>query len=207
MTVRCCLLLALILAASPLARGRDPVKVQPSLPFAAFPLQLSEWRGIDGPAVEPDVARVLGADEYINRLYQNQRGEAVALWVAFYGSQQQGDAIHSPLNCLPGTGWTPVAHSRPTIDVGGIRFPVNRYIVQKRGERQLVTYWFQGRGRAVASEYANKAYLLVDAVRLRRTDGALIRVVAPIHRNERAADAAAARFIAALHPSLAKWLP
>jgi EpsI family protein len=207
MTDRSWVLLVVILAASPLARGSDPIAMQPRLPLGEFPLELSAWRGVEGPPVEPDVATVLGADDYVNRVYQDPRGAAVGLWVAFYGSQRQGDAIHSPLNCLPGTGWTPVAHSRRMLQAGQSRFPVNRYVVQKRGERQLVTYWFQGRGRVIASEYANKAYLLLDAVRLHRTDGALIRVVAPIRGDERAADAATASFITVLQPELARWLP
>jgi len=207
MIYRSCVLLAVILAASPLARGSEPIVQQPRLPLGEFPLRLSAWQGVDGPTVEPEVARVLGADEYVNRVYLDSRGAEVGLWVAFYAAQQQGDAIHSPLNCLPGTGWTPVAHSRPMLQVGDSRFRVNRYIVAKRGERQLVTYWFQGRGRVVASEYTNKAYLLLDAVRLRRTDGALIRVVSAIHGDESAADAATARFISVLQPELARWLP
>lgn len=207
MMLRGVILLVVVLAASPFARGRDPVRMRLQRPLDAFPMMLATWHGENGPPVEPEVAQVLGADTYLNRLYVDSSGAAVALWVAFYGAQQQGDAIHSPLNCLPGTGWTPVAHSRPILQAGSDRFAVNRYVVEKRGERQLVTYWFQGRGRVVASEYANKAYLLVDAVRLRRTDGALVRVVAPIGHDERAADAATVRFIAAVQPVLANWLP
>jgi EpsI family protein len=207
MTYRSCVLLVVILAASPLARGVEPIAVPLRSPLDRFPMQLSVWRGADAPPVEPEIAKVLGADDYVNRVYEDPGGAAVGLWVAFYGSQRQGDAIHSPLNCLPGTGWTPVARSRLMLQAGDTRFPVNRYVVQKRGERQLVTYWFQGRGRVLANEYANKAYLLLDAVRLHRTDGALIRVVAPIRGNEPAADAATANFISVLQPQLASWLP
>ena len=200
-------LLALILLVSPFARGSEPIAVPLTLPFDEFPRELSTWRGMDGPPVDPEVAKVLGADDYVNRVYLDAQGAEVGLWVAYYGSQQQGDAIHSPLNCLPGTGWTPVAHSRPLIQAGDSRFRVNRYVVAKRGDRQLVTYWFQGRGRVVASEYANKGYLLLDAVRLRRTDGALVRVASTIRGDERSADAATARFVTALQPALARWLP
>jgi EpsI family protein len=111
------------------------------------------------------------------------------------------------LNCLPGTGWTPLQHTRPVLDVSGRPLPINRYVIQKRGERQLVMYWFQGRGRVVASEYANKAYLLVDAIRQRRTDGALVRVTAPLDGDERVVEQATVDFIAALQPQLARWLP
>jgi EpsI family protein len=200
-------LLVVVLAASPFAHGGDPRTIELQRPLDKFPMQLAGWRGEGGPPVEPDVARVLGADDYLNRTYVDSSGAAVALWVAFYGSQRHGDAIHSPLNCLPGTGWTAVAHTRPIVHAGNARFPVNRYLVEKRGERQLVTYWFQGRGRMVASEYANKTYLLVDAVRLGRTDGALVRVVTPAGPDERAAESATARFVAALHPALSAWLP
>lgn len=207
MTYRGWILLAVILAASPLARGSDTVATDLRRPLDELPLQLSAWQGTEGPPVEPDMARVLGADAYVNREYRHPQGAAVGLWMAYYGSQRQGDAIHSPLNCLPGTGWTPVAHSRPMLQVGDSRFQVNRYVVRKRGEQQLVTYWFQGRGRIMANEYVNKAYLLLDAVRLRRTDGALIRVVTPIRGDERSADDATANFVTALQPELGKWLP
>jgi EpsI family protein len=176
-------------------------------PLAGLPLQLDAWRGSNGPPLDPEIARVLRADDYVNRVYQRRDGSAAGLWVAFYASQRQGDAIHSPLNCLPGTGWTPLAHTRPVLDVGGRSFTVNRYLIQKRGERQVVLYWYQGRGRIVASEYANKAYLLADAFRHRRTDGALVRVSAPVLGDESRADRAARDFVAALQPQLARWLP
>ena len=205
--VRAVILFVAVLAASPFARRSDPISIPLQRPFDGFPLQLATWRGEEGPSVEPEVAKELRADDYLNRTYVDPSGAAVALWVAFYASQRQGDAIHSPLNCLPGTGWMPIAHSRPIAHAGNARFAVNRYLVEKRGERQLVTYWFQGRGRTVASEYANKVFLIVDAVRRGRTDGALVRVVAPIGRDARAADSATAGFIAALHPALSTWLP
>jgi EpsI family protein len=200
-------LAVLVLCAGGWARTNGQREVLPAVPLSAFPLQLEQWRGVNGPELAPEVARVLGADDSINRVYRRPDGTTTGLWVAFYASQRQGDAIHSPLNCLPGTGWTSLQHTRPVLDVNGRALAVNRYLVQKRGERQLVMYWFQGRGRVIASEYANKAYLLVDAVRRRRTDGALVRVTLPVSGDERAADRAALDFIAALQPQLSRWLP
>jgi EpsI family protein len=206
-TARALLLAALVLAASPLARGAGPAGVPLETSLAVFPRQLGPWRGVEGPPVAPEVVAVLGADDYLNRVYVDSTGRAAGLWVAYYRSQQQGDAIHSPLNCLPGTGWTPVARSRPRLAFGSERVSVNRYIVEKRGERQLVTYWFQGRGRIVASEYANKAYLLLDALRLRRTNGALVRIITPLGSDERTAEEVMAAFVGVLHERLARWIP
>ena len=53
---------------------------------------------------------------------------------------------------------------------------MNRYVIQKGGSRQLVLYWFQSHGRIVASEYWSKFYLVVDAVRMNRSDGAVLRI-------------------------------
>ena len=204
---RACLLALVVVGAGGWARTNHHREVFPPVPLAAFPMQLEQWRGMNGPELAPEVARVLGADDSMNRIYRRSDGATVGLWVAFYASQRQGDAIHSPLNCLPGTGWTSLQHTRPVLDVNGRGLPINRYVIQKRGERQLVMYWFQGRGRVVASEYANKGYLLVDALRQRRTDGALVRVTAPIDGDESRVDRAAVHFIAALQPHLARWLP
>lgn len=207
MIARAGVLAVLVLCAGGWARTNRHQEVFPRAPLSAFPMQLEQWRGFNGPELEPEVARVLGADDSMNRVYRRPDGATVGLWVAFYASQRQGDAIHSPLNCLPGTGWTPLQHTRPVLDVNGRSLPVNRYLIQKRGESQLVMYWFQGRGRVVASEYANKGYLLVDAIRQRRTDGALVRVTAPIERDERGVERAVVDFIAALQPQLTRWLP
>jgi EpsI family protein len=207
MTWRVSVLAALVLCAGALAQAGGPREVPLQAPFSAFPLRIGDWRGFEGPRVEPEVARVLRADDYVNRVYRLPDGSPVGLWVAYYGSQRQGDAIHSPLNCLPGTGWTPLDHTRPLFNVNGQQMRVNRYLVQKRGDRQVVMYWYQGRGRVVASEYANKAFLLVDAFRHRRTDGALVRVTAPVLSDEGLADRAAIAFIGALQPQLARWLP
>lgn len=204
---RASMLAVLVFCAGGWAGASGPREVPLATPLSGLPLQLEDWRGSNGPPLDAEVARVLRADDYVNRVYQRADGLMAGLWVAFYASQRQGDAIHSPLNCLPGTGWTPVDHTRPVLNVNGRSLTVNRYLVQKRGERQVVLYWYQGRGRTIASEYTNKAYLLVDAFRRRRTDGALVRVTAPVTDNERRADRAAVDFVAALQPQLTRWLP
>jgi EpsI family protein len=83
----------------------------------------------------------------------------------------------------------------------------SRYVIQKGLTRQLVVYWYQGHGRTIASEYASKFYLVLDSIRLRRSDGALVRVIAPLGRDEAAAERSVTAFIRALTPTLARHLP
>jgi EpsI family protein len=179
--------------------------------LAELPRALGPWtQSIDVP-LAPEVRDVLGVDDYVNRTYVTQSGQPVSLYIGYYGSQRQGDTIHSPQNCLPGAGWQPVEGGRVPLDVNGQRLTVNRYVIQKGLDRQVVLYWYQGRGRVVANEYANKFWLMLDAARLNRSDGALVRVVAPVARSASgsltAADAAAADFTRAVFPRLATHLP
>jgi EpsI family protein len=204
---RLLVVVALLLGARLVMAGREPVVTPLPQPLSAIPLELEHWRGADAAPFDAETLKVLGADEYVNRIYRHSAHAPVGLFIGYYAAQREGTAIHSPQNCLPGSGWVPVNHARTTLQGAGGQFPANRYVVEKRGERQLVLYWFDGRGRRVASEYVNKAYLLHDALRRGRTDGALVRIITPITDGEAAADAAAHAFVRALTPQLTRWLP
>ena len=126
----------------------------------------------------------------------------VGIYIGYYASQRQGDTIHSPQNCLPGAGWHPVETGVGNLQADGRTVTVNEFVIQKGLDRQVVFYWYQGRGRVVANEYANKAFLMLDAARLHRTNGGLVRLIAPIGldgrgaRTDRAVDLRCAAFSA-----------
>jgi EpsI family protein len=180
--------------------------------FASFPMTLGGWRATIDPPLSDDILKVLGVDDYLSRVYYQPNGAAVGLYMGFYGSQRQGDTIHSPLNCLPGAGWEPVDEGRLTIanaDGAGRDITVNRYVVQKGLARQLVLYWYQSHGRVVASEYTSKYFLIHDAIRMNRTDGSLVRVIAPLRvgDDEAPAEQLAESFVRELFPVLPTYLP
>lgn len=181
--------------------------------FATFPMSIGAWRANVDPPLEDSILKVLGVDDYLSRIYYRP-GAAVGLFMGYYASQRQGDTIHSPLNCLPGAGWEPVSQGRLTIanaDGAGRDITVNRYIVKKGLDRQLVLYWYQSHGRVVASEYWSRAFLINDAIRLNRTDGSLVRVIAPIPLNAEddgaAAEKLAEEFVRVIFPLLPTYLP
>ncbi|MEJ7619154.1 MAG: exosortase C-terminal domain/associated protein EpsI, partial [Pyrinomonadaceae bacterium] len=109
---------------------------------------------------DKETERVLRADDYLSRLYRSPEGRVTSFYVGYYASQRSGATYHSPLNCLPGSGWTMTDPGRIVIQPidGATPFVANRYIVQKGRTKQLLIYWYQGRGRAVASEYWGKIY-------------------------------------------------
>jgi len=205
-----CLLAGVVVLAR--ASETEPVPIRQS--FDTFPMTLGDWEGQRLPDFDQDVLKVLGVDEYLNRLYVSSTGVHVGLYVGYYQSQRQGDTMHSPLNCLPGAGWLPIAHARLHLPVtlGGQRreVPINNVLIEKGLDRQVVFYWYQGHDRVVASEYWGKVYTVLDAVRLNRTDGALVRVVVPVvsrDGGEAAAEAAATDFTRVLFAHLGGYLP
>jgi EpsI family protein len=150
------------------------------------------------------------------RSYLRADGATAGLYVGYHGSQRQGDTIHSPLNCIPGAGWLPMEQGRITIDVrpglraqGTVPIQVNRVVIAKGMDRQLVLYWYQSHRRVVASEYWGKIYTVMDAIRYNRSDAALVRVITPIRENVPvdAADARAVSFVESLFPLLERHLP
>jgi EpsI family protein len=150
----------------------------PRLPLSSFPVQLGDWQGTD-IAIDKQVLNVLGHGDFLERDYRNtaQPQPGINLFIAYFGSQRVGDTIHSPQNCLPGAGWTPVQNSRITLSFAGhTPFPVNRYVVSKADARQIVLYWYWAHDRGVASEYWAKYYLVADSIKMRRSDGALVRI-------------------------------
>jgi EpsI family protein len=172
-----------------------------------YPLVLGNWQGADSPIVQR-IVEAVGVDDYLNRVYAKGSGVPVALYVGYYESQQTGDWVHSPKNCLPGAGWEAVKARRLSIDIPGrpsIR--VNQYLVKKGLDELLVLYWYQGRGRVIASEYWGKVWLVADAITRNRTDVALVRVSTPAVDGEERARNRAVEFAQAAYPSLRQFLP
>jgi EpsI family protein len=173
-------------------------------------------RGLD---LEQDVLGVLRVDDYMMRIYvpagderENKKAKGTSedgvapypsrltphvpvwLYVGYYQSQRTGSTYHSPLNCLPGSGWSVLSRDEVSVDLGTARtagplsimgptgkaLRVNRVVIQKGLDKQLILYWYQDRGRVITNEYWAKGYLLWDAMTRNRTDGALVRVSVPV---------------------------
>ena len=215
MTARVLIVVGCLLGASLAVARADRAEETPlRMSFALFPMQLGDWRGEPLPAFDDRVLAVLGLDDYLTRNYTRDRTR-VNLYVGYWRSQRQGDTMHSPQNCLPGAGWEPVSQSVLTFPdprrAGAPPVSVNRFLIQRGLEQQLVLYWYQGRGRIVGSEYWSKFYLVLDAARLNRTDAALVRVVVPVTGTGNDAIAAAEKsalgFVNELVPALGQFLP
>jgi EpsI family protein len=153
--------------------------------FVTFPATIGEWRGHPS-LLEPQVEHGLALEDYILSDYSKSDGKIVNLFVAYYASQRTGESPHSPLVCIPGDGWSITKLERTSY---GADEPLNRAIIERNGSKQLVYYWYEERGRKVASEYWSKWYLLFDAITKNRSDGALVRLITTVLPGELEGDA------------------
>jgi EpsI family protein len=209
MIAAACLTLA-VSAAWILTPTRD-VGVPERDPFSLFPGQIGGWTGASA-TLAPNVEATLGADDYLTAFYRHpDEPQGVDLFLTYYEVQTDGDAIHSPEVCLPGAGWEvfsidPVEITLPGTAFG--TFDLNRAVIQKGLEKQLVYFWFEGRGRRLTSDFAAKFYTVADGMRLGRSDGGLVRIITPVGAGgEAEADARLQRFLTETVDRLPRFVP
>ena len=181
--------------------------------FNLFPRKVGEWNSYTIP-LEPEIQRVLGATDSINAVFAKpgEQDTYVNFFAAYYDKQTEGSGIHSPEVCLPVGGWEvysidPTPVSMPDTVYGD--FELNRAVIEKGLSRQLVYYWFEQRGKRMTNDYLAKIDVVYDSLTIGRTDGAMVRFVTPINRNETEADADARMqaFMLELLPKLPRYIP
>lgn len=177
--------------------------------FSDFPMKLREWSGRE-LGLPDEILNVLKVDDYMRRVYVNDLGRPLELYVGYYQSQRSGATYHSPKNCLPGNGWSIIQTVRTHLAVPGRGdgfVQVNQFMIQKGSQKQWVLYWYNDRGRVIANEYRAKLYLVFDAAVRNRTDGALVRVSIPIDDDEEIALNEGKAFAERIFPLLQEYLP
>lgn len=202
------LLLVLAFSAASFLVATRPYVIPEREPFSLFSMQFGHWRG-QRDRYSQEIIDSLRLHDY---LLVNFRGSSSAdrinLYIAYYQTQSLGSAAHSPRTCIPGDGWEIESLTQKTIEANGAQLILNRAIISKGQVKQLVYYWFEQRGRKLASEYDVKWYLFLDALLKRRSDGALLRVITPIeNRDVQAADARLVRFVDDSYARLRPFLP
>jgi EpsI family protein len=183
--------------------------VTPRSDLTGLSQTLGDWRQTGGDfKFDKDLESVLGTTDYTMREYVLPDRRIANLYVGYYASQRTGATYHSPQNCLPGAGW--VLKDPKYVDVttsDGRTFRANHYIIENGIYKEVMIYWYEGRGRIEASEYVDKVNTVVDSVTRRRTDGAMVRVMTNVGSDEQAATRAAIDLAARLEEHLSPFVP
>ena len=196
------LLVALMLVAgTAVIADRVAVAETGSLSVVDVPYAVGSWQGSDAGALDVETAQAIAADQVVNRTYSDVDGAQTGLYVAYYNQQRPGVSIHSPLHCLPGTGWDVLSNETLAIELGGgAGGHVHRLVAQKAASRVLVLYWYSINGEMIASELGSRLQLLSNRVRLGRNDAALVRVVVPVTSSDAEAERQGVSFVRMLAP-------
>jgi EpsI family protein len=176
----------------------------PAPDLRRFPQSVAGWHSAGEAPGSAAAAAALHTDAFLQRTYVRPDGHRnIDFLVAWFQSQRGGaQQPHSPKVCLPGAGWVPVAISEMTVETAAGPLRLNRYTVRNRAWTSEVLYWYQTPRRVMTSEWAAKLYVVVDGVRDRRTDTALVRVTVTGRGVEDAVE-----FVRAAYPSLRETLP
>ena len=213
----------LALAVTALYTRGDGDHVPPSTPLADFPVQVGSLLSVELP-IDPEALAILGQGYFLNRVFTPPREDAslsrvvagsersgpIGLFIAYFPTQRTGQSIHSPQNCLPGSGWSFESSGTTEVtDVTGKRSQVADYVIANGENKAEVLYWYQTHGRAIASDYKAKLHMLVDSIRYNRSDAALVRIITPIQAGETRSDAhrRASQFAQRLIPMLPTYVP
>lgn len=157
----------------------------PAKPLSDFPTDIGSYRAVREIPFDQATLKILGVTDYTNRIYFSPALGDLGLYIGYFRTQRTGATIHSPKNCLPGAGWQPTVSEIYQLSLpDGRKVPVNLYVIRKDLDQQIVLYWYQSHGRVVASEYWGKFYMVADAIRLNRTDAALVRITAPVRNGD-----------------------
>ena len=200
------LLLGATLALSQGVEFRE--KIPMSRSFTEFPLQVGEWSG-KRDVLEQKFIDELDFKDYIIVNYVNDTGKLVNFYTAYYDTQRKGESIHSPETCLPGGGWEFRKAGRTTVAMNPSDMTINRAFIVQGAAKQLTYYWFPLRDRIATNLWEVKAYNFWDALTRQRTDGALVRLVTPVYKDEEVADAdkRLVAFTREIVPVLNEYLP
>ena len=149
-------------------------------PLTELPAQMGAWRmAAADKSLDQRTLDVLRPSDYLMRTYVRNDGFPCSVFIAFFDYQREGRMIHSPLQCLPGGGWTISKKEETTIDGPFGRQTVNHLTLVHQLNKMSVLYWYQGRGRLQHNEYLDRILLAWDSLSKGRNDGALVRLMAP----------------------------
>jgi EpsI family protein len=204
-SIRAAAVVVAFLATYALTHASGTVGQPPAPALEQIPMTLAQWNGAPAPPLDPAVAQVLAADQYVHRYYSGPQG-VVEMDVAYYGQPRVGANMHSPLNCLPGNGWAINDSSYSPVSTTAGQWTVRNMTVERGPARFAMTYWFQSRNRIVSDELSSRFYLLADSLRRRPTDAGLVRLMMPAAGNAAVEHATLTAFATQLIPQLAQHL-
>lgn len=134
-------LLAIQITVHYLRHDREVTITSLSTPLRNLPHRLGAWTGHDTP-LDERVWTVMGADEVVNRQYQEDAGGTLGVQISAF--KERDSLPHEPVLCYTNAGWQKVEEKeiRLKIEAQGTRLARILTFEQER-HRIHVMYWYQ----------------------------------------------------------------
>jgi EpsI family protein len=163
---------------------REPVRLEDSIP-----LEIGDLYAVD-LGMDERVLEQVAPTSFVFRSYAAPDGADFALYAGYYRNLRQGTQIHSPLHCYPGAGWK-IVDTEPLAvrDLRGEATSMQRLLVERRGRRDVVVYWYETRAGRTTNDYALKFAQLRTSLLRQPQDAAFVRWSTPILDGETTEDA------------------
>ena len=183
------------------------LKVPMNKPFTEFPVYYQQWHMVEQSMISAEALEVLKPTDYVDRKYISDTGVPVNMYIGYHGGGRDSGGIHSPKNCMLGSGWIEEPEIQIEMNVDGKRLNVNKAVYQNGGIKQLLLYWYMVKGKPITSEYSRKAHEIMNSAFYRRTDAAFIRISMTFEGDEGPALASGIKFINDFYPLITEFLP
>ena len=141
-----------------------------------FPLHIDGWDAETLP-LSQNVLDLLDPDAILMAYYTNQEQLAVELFFSYFASENTSGGLHSPRNCLPGSGWVITRSEDHVLQVGARTVPASRMHIKFGAEERIVDFWYITRYGETSNDYTLKFYQMLSALTLRPTDVAFVRLI------------------------------
>jgi EpsI family protein len=112
------------------------------------------------------------------REYKNTDGSEILFTVVF--SHVNRRVSHPPELCLMGGGWSRTNKDIQKFSIGDDELRINRLIIEKGSEKDVVMYLYKSGSRLTPNYYAQQLGIVINSALRRSTSSALIRFSCPI---------------------------
>jgi EpsI family protein len=159
------LVLVLVFALLPLVASRvSTLRASHARSYdaSALPDRLGGHRLRAEQPLEADVITMLAPESYSMRVYADDAGSVVWIYVALYSGTGTSGA-HDPTVCYPAQGWDAAAPEERTLSLpSGETLTAKVLAASQAGREELVLYWFQPAERWPAPASPEHLLRIVD---------------------------------------------
>lgn len=189
----------LFLVSYPYINSPKPVILKKGL--KELPRTIEDWKGEDNGAKPLLIEKT---DHEITRIYRNNSGREIKLYIGYFESQHQGKELVNYITRRLHNGAVEI-----DIPIRDSFIRVNKTILSDSYANHSVLFWYDLNGRVMTSPYKAKFATTLDALFRGQANGAIVMVAAPLYNKGNLSEILEAqkKFIQDITPVLHDYLP